>query len=72
MSGPWPRPAAFGLVLAVAGAATAACGSGSPRAQDPVKLSAKQAAAYARSQFSAADRQAAKVLTLQAGSFLPR
>jgi hypothetical protein len=68
--GPRPRPVACGLVLAVAGATIAACGSGGSHAQGPVKLSAKQAAAYAKSQFNAADRQAAKVLTPQAGSFL--
>jgi hypothetical protein len=70
VSGPRPGPGAFGVAVVVAGAAVAACGSGSPHAQGPVKLSAQQAAAYAKSQFSAADRQAAKVLSPRSGSFL--
>jgi hypothetical protein len=58
------------VALLLAGVGVAACGSSGPSAQNADSLSVKQANADARSQFSAADRQAATVLAPQAGSFL--
>jgi hypothetical protein len=57
--------------LLAAGALTlAACGSSGSSAKKPGGLSGQQAAAYVSSQYSTEDKQAAKVLTPQPGSFL--
>jgi hypothetical protein len=69
----WARVTVFGAVLVSAGVAVAACSSGTSGASggaEPRSLSIEQASAYAKSQFTAQDRQAATVLAPQAGSFL--
>ncbi len=63
----------IGAMLALAGVVAAGCSSGTSGASggaNPKSLSIQQASAYAKSQFTAQDRQAATVLAPQAGSFL--
>ena len=69
VSGTRSRMGAIGGAVVV-GVSLAACGSSSPRAQNGDTLSPKQASAYAKSEFTAQDREAATVLAPEAGSFL--
>jgi sugar lactone lactonase YvrE len=64
------RYAAVAVMAVVAVGVLAACGSSGASASAPRNLTGKQAAAYANSQFTAEDRQAATVLTPSPGSFL--
>jgi hypothetical protein len=66
----WYRMTIVGGALLAAGAAIAGCGSGASSTRQPGGLSGRQAAAYVSSQYTAEDRQAAKVLTPAPGSFL--
>jgi hypothetical protein len=70
LSGRWVRAPAAGAALMIVAAALASCGTGSSHALSSDNLSPAQAKAYAKSQFTTEDRQAATVLSPQPGSFL--
>jgi hypothetical protein len=65
-----PRTLLPGLALVVAAVSLAACSSGTTATLTPQGLSGKQANALNNSQYTAEDKEAAKVLTPQPGSFL--